>query len=324
MENIKEYELNEQLYHIAYMFNVRTKGKKYENFIINAIYTKVGNLDLMPVTQQYVRNINDSSRYYLIDLYFPQINFGVEIDERQHISKENLIFDKEREKNIKTAIGCDLDRIPIVDKQTEKNRSYAEICEDIDRIVEKIKQKIDAKEDGIKWITNEEKKYGLGLVKNGVGEFNIEDNITYSSITEIYNICGGCRRTGEDAKKLQKCGYKLNSKYYLWVPTLTIEEKLNEDSQAKKMQEITRKTKYNNYLSEDGMIIKEINNDPQGWKNPSEDHSRVVFMRMKDMYGRSCIKFIGVFKYTLWNQNECIHERIETKIKISDLLPDKK
>ena len=48
------YNLSEHLDHIAYMFNVRTTGKAYENFIVNAIYTKVGESELMPVTQQYV------------------------------------------------------------------------------------------------------------------------------------------------------------------------------------------------------------------------------------------------------------------------------
>ena len=77
MEEVKGYVISEQLDHIAYMFNVRTKGKKYENFIVNAIYTKVGNPDLMPVTQQYVKDPNDLSKYYLLDLYFPQIKIAV-------------------------------------------------------------------------------------------------------------------------------------------------------------------------------------------------------------------------------------------------------
>ena len=111
MEEVKRYDISEQLDHIAYMFNVRTKGKKYENFIINAISTKVGNPDLMPVTQQYVRNPNDSRKYYLLDLYFPQINFGVEIDEGQHMSEEHQASDKVREEAIKNAIKCEEVRI---------------------------------------------------------------------------------------------------------------------------------------------------------------------------------------------------------------------
>lgn len=311
MEELKGYDISEQLDHIAYMFNVRTKGKKYENFIVNAIYTKVGNPALMPVTQQYVRNPNDSRKYYLLDLYFPQINFGVEIDEGQHMSEEHQASDKERAEAIKNAIQCEEVRIPIVDKVTGQKRSYAEICNDIDFVVQRIKQKIEDNRD-IKWVTNEEKKQSLGIVQNGPGTFNIEQDVTYRSITEIYNICGGCRGTGNPAKSLQKGFYRLNCKYYLWVPTLTIDGAPSSSN-------------YRNYLNEDGTIITEYNDTPQGWKRESYpgDSDRIVFMRMKDIYGRPCIRFIGVFRYKQGNSKQCTHERIATQVKISDLLPNK-
>ena len=312
MEEVKGYDISEQLNHIAYMFNVRTKGKKYENFIVNAIYTKVGNPDLMPVTQQYVRNPNDSRKYYLLDLYFPQINFGVEIDEGQHMSEEHQTSDKERAEAIKNAIQCEEVRIPIVDKVTGQKRSYAEICNDIDIVVQKIKQKI-AEIGGVKWETNDEKKQNLGIVKNGPGVFNIEQDVTYRNITEIYNICGGCRGTGKDAKSLQKGFYRLNSNYYLWVPTLTV-----DDNSAS--------SKYSNYLSDDGTIITEINNNPKGWELESYPggSDRIVFMRMKDIYGRPCIRFIGVFRYKQGDSKQCTHERVATQVKISNLLPSNK
>ena len=307
MEEVKGYDISEQLDHVAYMFNVRTKGKKYENFIVNAIYAKVDNPDLMPVTQQYVRNPKDSRKYYLLDLYFPQINFGVEIDAGQHMSDEFQVLDKARTEAIKSAIGYEEARISIVDKKTGQKRSYPEISKDIDLIVLRIRQKIDDL-GGVKWVTNAEKKRSSGIIKNGPGIFDIKQDVTYRSITEIYNICGGCRGTGKDAKSLQKGFYKLNNQYYLWVPTLTIEDNAFD-------------AKYNNYLSEDGTVITEINNNPKGWDNYPGDRNRVVFMRMKDMYGRSCIRFIGVFQYKKGDSKECTHERIAKRVKITDLLP---
>lgn len=307
MEEVKGYDISEQLDHVAYMFNVRTKGKKYENFIVNAIYAKVDNPDLMPVTQQYVRNPKDSRKYYLLDLYFPQINFGVEIDEGQHMSDECQVLDKARTEAIKSAIGYEEARISIVDKKTGQKRSYSEFSKDIDLIVLRIKQKIDDL-GGVKWVTNDEKKRRLGIIKNGPGIFDIKQDVTYRSITEIYNICGGCRGTGKDAKSLQKGFYKLNNQYYLWVPTLTVEDNATD-------------TKYNNYLSEDGTVITEINNNPKGWDNYPDNRNRVVFMRMKDMYGRSCIRFIGVFQYKKGDSKQCTHERIAKRVKITDLLP---
>lgn len=83
--------------HLSCMFNKRTKGKKYENFIVNAIYNRVGNFELIPITQQYVRSNIDPRKYYLMDLYFPQINYGVEVDEMQHTKEYHIISDEERD-----------------------------------------------------------------------------------------------------------------------------------------------------------------------------------------------------------------------------------
>lgn len=62
----------------------RTKRKDYENYIINAIWHKIGRLDIQPVTQQYVKRTD--GKYALIDLYFPQINVSIEFDEEFYIS----------------------------------------------------------------------------------------------------------------------------------------------------------------------------------------------------------------------------------------------
>ena len=96
----------------------------------------------MPVTQQYVKNGN---KYYLLDLYFPQINFGVEIDEAHHLNEENKESDKVREEGIKTAIACEEVRIPIYNENGKK-RSYKDICQDIDSVVELIQKKIKEKQ----------------------------------------------------------------------------------------------------------------------------------------------------------------------------------
>ena len=60
----------------------RTNRKDYENFVINAIWNRLGRDDIQPVSQQYVRNHADARRF--IDLYFPQLNIGIECDEGHH------------------------------------------------------------------------------------------------------------------------------------------------------------------------------------------------------------------------------------------------
>ena len=319
-----DYNLGEQLDHIAYMFNVRTKRKAYENFIVNAIYSKVGNPELMPVTQQYVKNPNDSRGYYLLDLYFPQINFGVEIDEGHHCNEMNQLKDEERDEAIKCAIECDEERIAIYAQNADgcwRKRSYNEICADIDRIVVMIKAKIDAN-GGVDWVTNEEK---IEEVKQR-GVFDIEDDVTYETITKIYNICGGSRSSGEEVKGLQRAYLKLNKKYHLWVPTLAIKTD-NGDYLSKH--------DYRNLLNEDKTIITERSlkkpfgeskhcTTPQACcdckKCDAPSTFRVVFLRARDMFGRPSIRFIGVFKLLRYiNASTREFIRVETSVKIDDL-----
>lgn len=107
----------EKLEHLALMLNKRTKGKKYENFVINSIYTKIANPDLIPITQQYVKNPNYSEtnkkKYYLLDLYFPQIKYGIEVDKSHHLAEENIILDEIRAEDVLSAIQCEEGRIAI-------------------------------------------------------------------------------------------------------------------------------------------------------------------------------------------------------------------
>ncbi len=302
----KQYNLSEQLDHIAYMFNVRTNGKAYENFIVNAIYTKIGNPNLVPVTQQYVINVRDPRRYYLLDLYFPQINYGVEIDERHHLEQQEK--DEIRADDIKNAIQCDEGRITIYTNNDEK-RSYADICADIESIVDIIRQKIADRGEELRWETNNDRKKAVV----SLGRFHVDDDVSFDTVTEIYNICGG-KRTGREkghpADMLQRCYYRLTDKYKLWVPTLAIQ------------LEDKGKNGFKNFLSEDHEMITENTNTP--WKDPNKDNSykRVVFMRMKNRFGKPCIKFIGVFESSSGpGDNRRVHyyKRIAKEIQIEEL-----
>ena len=76
----------------------RTKRKDYENYVVNAIWNRVNDYRLVPVTQQYVTD-GKGNRYF-IDLYFPQLKIGVECDEGYHASKEQKILDADREMTI--------------------------------------------------------------------------------------------------------------------------------------------------------------------------------------------------------------------------------
>ena len=70
--------------------------KTYENYCISRIIQELYNLEIKFITQQMFKR--QDGNIALADLYFPQINLYVEIDENYH--KKKLTDDKKRTKEI--------------------------------------------------------------------------------------------------------------------------------------------------------------------------------------------------------------------------------
>ena len=64
----------------------RTFNKKYENYCITRIYHLLKRNDVQIITQQMFKRKEDG-KIALADLYFPQINLSIEIDEPHHFSQ---------------------------------------------------------------------------------------------------------------------------------------------------------------------------------------------------------------------------------------------
>jgi hypothetical protein len=60
----------------------RTTRKDYENYVVNAVWNRLVDDTLKPVSQQWLAR--SDGKGYFIDLYFPQVNLGVEYDEPFH------------------------------------------------------------------------------------------------------------------------------------------------------------------------------------------------------------------------------------------------
>lgn len=303
--------------HLSWMFNKRTKGKKYENFIVNAIYNRVGNFELIPITQQYVRSTIKERKYYLMDLYFPQINYGIEVDEMQHTKKYHIISDEERDEAIKKAIGCEERRIELyhkVESGDAKMRSFDDINSQINKYVDEIKELIQQKEisgDKIFWQSNEDRKE---IVINKNKEFCINDDVSYQGVVELYNILKGCNR-----KTLWgQSTFKLSNGYRIWVPHLAV---IDENGK------VWCRNGWQNELSNDREWITETDTDNKLKETPARDYEekRVVFMKMRDKYGKMCCRFIGVYQLYKSERNSKgnivrDYKRKATNIPIAELL----
>jgi len=300
----------------------RTKRKDYENYIINAIWNRLNNIEIKPVTQQYVYN-SIKNEHYFIDLYFPQCNIGVEIDERHHINQTHKDLNRSQaiwyeisKIDSLFAIGYQEIRIDVY------NKSFEEIEKQINECVKYIKNRLNSTE--IKpWIINinefVSKNYKLSL----------EDDILFESIVETcnhlfgtnYNKTGGSKKSFFLPKTIKEDPLFYGTK--IWFPHLATEHEGVFKSVS---------SHWNNRLNSDGTIIEFNEKDsPIVDKEYVEnitwfEHDRFVFAKSRDPLGREGYKFIGKYHKTkrIAIMHKGVYRRAELYVRISNEIPIKK
>ncbi|PRY81416.1 AbaSI family restriction endonuclease [Alkalibacterium olivapovliticus] len=251
----------------------RTRRKDYENYILNAVWQKINFLNMRPVTQQYVKGENNE--YYLIDLYFPQINVGVEVDEAFH--KNNIESDLKRELTIEEKLSSIREASLFELKRIDATLPLQNLMERIDIVAAEIKEKIvDMKIS--KWDTDVSIKERIK--KNGY--LSIDDFYRFRVITDVAN-----QLFFKNYKGYQKASFVVNvddEVAQVWFPTISTEAK-EEHNQ------------WLNYLNEDWSVITEENIREDGkTTNHQIGDLRVVFAKIKDNFGKFSYRYIGNFR----------------------------
>lgn len=254
----------------------KTNKKSYENYVLTAIWHKLNNTDIQPVTQQYVKSKNGS--HYFIDLFFPQLHFGIECDEQHHQTELNQKKDKEREADVFDVLFAEnisdnnLFRISI------KN-SFDDLNKQINDCVSAINQKI-GEGNFDKWKSPDEKAEKVLKEKR----LTTDENVVYRTISQLSKCFGRNYENGT-----QRGYYKLNDQYQLWCPHLAIKKK--------GMLMPGTKSDYLNEISKDGEIITEFNiNESNHIDHPERE--RVTFAKSKNVLGEYGYRFVGVYKYS--------------------------
>lgn len=262
------------------LFSKRTNRKNAENYILNAIWHKIGNLDLQPVTQQCIQ-FGDNRRA-LIDLYFPQINYGVECDEAYH--KNNTFNDLERANKIEkilSSVNISDVKVPFKFKlkRIDATASILDINKSIDKTVHEINERIKELRKPPKWKNVEER------IVDVIKEKSLCDSDMLPFPTQA--SVGPC--FGRYPKTWQRSYFKLNDEYYIWFPKLALNINGKQTSQSN--------TGWINILNDDWSEIIEKNTDNNKIGAASRTYEkRVVFAKSKDLYGKNAYRFIGVFK----------------------------
>lgn len=159
----------------------KTNKKNDENYIITRIWHLLNNYDIKINTQQYVirSTINEKPEYGLIDLYFPQFNLAIEIDEVHHKTELNQSLDEIRKNDIVNALNCEFVRI-------DATQSVEKIHEKIDQVVQKINKTI--KENTFKpWDMDKEYDPKTYIEQ---GYIDADDNISLRRVVDCCNVFG--------------------------------------------------------------------------------------------------------------------------------------
>lgn len=109
----------------------KTNKKNDENYVVSRIWHQLNNIDVKMITQQYIVRDVKTKQYALADIYFPQFDLIVEIDEPYHFSEEMLIRDQIRQNDIVQALGCSVYRVTISNNIEEVNRQVDKIASEI-------------------------------------------------------------------------------------------------------------------------------------------------------------------------------------------------
>lgn len=290
----------------------RTFNKKYENYCITRIYHLLNRDDIQIITQQLFRK-KENGEIALADLYFPQINLYVEINEPYHRNqteadkkrslemKEYKALKDEKLKALGEVIFYPLERIDI---DINADTSLDEINLQIDNAVRKIKTKIDDLGDEfIPW-TGEYKK-PEDYVKSGV--INCKNNVRLSTIQEVSELFN------KNYKGMQRCWFKTSSNsVYVWCPKLNIEglDIKNE--------------RYQNEISVDGRFIYEEKlENPEFYLQERKEKHRITFPYYTDESGYRMYKFKGVFEFNRELSNKfkkAVWEKVSEEVDLRKYL----
>ena len=285
-------------YKLEYMERLFAKisKKKTESYVISRIWHQLDDDRVKFVVQQYIRRTQD--KYALADLYLPQLNIFIEINEPYHKDENGVLREIDRIRNDEIlsvtnskpiVIDCDCD--------------IQEIHRQVTDVVSLIKQRISELGENLKpWDDANTLSVEYHRSK---GYLKVEDN--------------ECLRTTEDVAAV--FGTKAKHRGFLRASGAAVPGKKNEIVWWPN----TEHRLWHNELSEDGMFIYEYPKaeDKRAahldqWKESTQ--TRVTFLRYKDDLGFCFYRFVGVFRLNRdksMRENKCVWERVSDTYQLN-------
>ena len=281
-----------KLDYMARLFR-KTSHKRFETYVIQRIWHRLDDDRVQFVSQQYVKRVQDDD-YALADLYLPQVNIVVEINEPYHYDENQHKRDAIRNAEVSKIAGV---QVFVVDCR----KPMAELHRDIDRIVDVIRQKVIQLGDKfIPWVGLDERTPAYYQRK---GYLLVEDN---EYVETIDDICDIFHTKAKHRGFLRAGSVALYGKTELWFPNA-------ENKQ------------WHNDLIEDGKYMLEYPNNSDKthpWLEEViwDNRHRITFFRQKDDLGFNYYKFVGVFEIDLTrttSTDKCYWKLISDRVDLN-------
>ena len=283
-------------YKLEYMERLFAKisKKKTESYVISRIWHQLNDDRVKFVVQQYIRRTQD--KYALADLYLPQLNIFIEINEPYHKDENGVLreIDRIRNEEIQNVthsepivIDCDCDIREIHRQVTEK---VSIIKQRISELGENFKPWDDANTLSVEYHRSK-------------GYLKVEDNECLRTTEDVAAVFGA---KAKHRGFLRASGAGIGENIIVWWPN-------------------TEHRLWHNELSEDGMFIYEYPKaeDKRAahldqWKESTQ--TRVTFLRYKDDLGFCFYRFVGVFRLNRdksIHENKCVWERVSDTYQLN-------
>jgi hypothetical protein len=186
----KRKVMNYKLDYITRLFE-KTNKKRYENYVITRLWHNLDNLDIKMVPQQYI--VRNGKQYALTDVYFPQFNICVEVNEPAHYkTQDNINSDNVRNEEIRNSISGE---VCVIDCRSE---DLADIHKQIDDVIVLINERLNKQvKEGSFRAWNPDNEFLFEYWK-GQKVIDVAENVALLKIDDV------CELFDADPKKIRR------------------------------------------------------------------------------------------------------------------------
>lgn len=260
----------------------RTRRKDYENYVVNAVWNRLDDDSLKPVSQQWLARRDGKG--YFIDLYFPQVSVGVECDEPYHKAQEAK--DIARELDLIDILNAIDGEHGYVAKHVDVTRGYEGVEDQIREAVEAIRAEARRRRATGEFAEWKPERRPADVFREA-GSISVSDGVAFPTIREA---CNALFATGYE-HNLQRCYFtprgpfqeQFGGRYKAWFPA-----RVTPDGRGQ--------AGWLNVVSRDGSELYE-GREGQDYEGDGDDSRRMTFIRARDpITGVSGYRFLGIFE----------------------------